>query len=98
MKIVKFPMYFKVCVYQTMVLPDYVDANDEDAVKEFIVDNWEHIRYQTMVLPDYVDTNDEDAVKEFIADNWEHIRLPDDYDYVGDAGFDFEAQIEITEE
>ena len=68
MKIVKFPMYFEVCGYQTMVLPDYVDANDEDAVKEFI------------------------------ADNWEHIKLPDDYDYVGDSGFDFEAPIEITEE
>ncbi len=47
MKIVKFPMYFEVCGYQTIVLPDYVDAYDEEAVKDYIDDNWEHIKLPT---------------------------------------------------
>jgi len=44
MKIVRFPMYFEVFGYQELVLPDYIDSNDEDAVREYIADSWEHIK------------------------------------------------------
>ena len=53
MKKVRFPMYFEVAGYQTVVLPDFVDAKDGDAVRAYIDENWEHIK-----LPDdyeYVD-------------------------------------------
>lgn len=39
-KLVRFPVYFQVCGYQTMELPDDLDAEDEDAVKEYIDDHW----------------------------------------------------------
>lgn len=43
MKIVKFPMYFECVGYQTIVLPDYVDADDKDAVWDYIEDRWDNI-------------------------------------------------------
>jgi hypothetical protein len=67
-KTVVFPMYFEVCGMQKIVLPDYIDANDEDAIKEYI------------------------------DDNWDHIKLPDDYEYVGDNGFDYECEIEVIDD
>lgn len=67
MRAVKFPMYFEVCGYQTIPLPDNIDANDEFAVREYI------------------------------SDQWPGIKLPEEYDYVGDDGLDFEAPIEIID-
>lgn len=55
MKYVKFTMYFEVAGYQTLPLPGDIDASDEEAVKEYIADNWDHIK-----LPkefDYVGDN-----------------------------------------
>lgn len=53
---------------------------------------------QEIPLPDNIDANDEDAVREYIAENWEHIRLPEEFEYVGDSGFDFESPIKIIDE
>lgn len=41
MKIVKFPMYFECVGYQTLVLPDDVDPDDEDAVWDYIESEWD---------------------------------------------------------
>ena len=43
MKYVRFPMYFTVCGYQTIELPDYIDSMDEDAVLEYIDSQWPNI-------------------------------------------------------
>lgn len=44
MKRVRFLMYFEVCGYQELILPDYIDSDDEDKVKEYIADSWEHVK------------------------------------------------------
>jgi len=67
MKAVRFPMYFEVVGMQEIPLPEYVDSTDENAVREYI------------------------------ADSWDHIHLPNEYDYCGDNGFDFESPIEIID-
>lgn len=53
--------------------------------------------YQEIQLPDDIDVEDEEAIKEYIDENWEHIKLPEEYDYVGNNGFDFESPIKIIE-
>lgn len=67
MKYVKFTMYFEVAGYQGIPLPDDIDVEDEEAIKEYI------------------------------DENWEHIKLPEEYDYVGNNGFDFESPIKVIE-
>ena len=67
MKYVKFTMYFEVAGYQEIPLPDDIDVEDEEAIKEYI------------------------------DENWEHIKLPEEYDYVGNNGFDFESPIKVIE-
>lgn len=44
MKLVRFIMYFEVAGYQEIPLPDDIDAEDEEAIKEYIDANWEHIK------------------------------------------------------
>ncbi len=44
MKYVKFTMYFEAAGYQEIPLPDDIDAADEQAIKEYIDDNWDHIK------------------------------------------------------
>ena len=44
MKTVSFPMYFEVCGMQKIVLPDYIDACDEDAIREYIDSQWDYIK------------------------------------------------------
>ena len=42
MKVVRFPVFFECCGEQQLVLPDSIDADNEDAVKDYIEDHiWE---------------------------------------------------------
>jgi len=50
---VRFPMYFEVVGYGELDLPDSINPDDEDAVKEFIEDEWPDIP-----LPDLRDCED----------------------------------------
>lgn len=36
MKFVRFPIYCEVCGYQELALPDYIDPDNERAVKDYI--------------------------------------------------------------
>ena len=56
---------------------------------------FECVGYQELELPDTVDVNDEFEVKCYISDHWDDVPLPDDYEYVGDCQFDWNAHIEI---
>lgn len=40
---VRFPMYFEVVGYQEIDLPDDIDPNDIEAIKEYIDDEWPDI-------------------------------------------------------
>ena len=40
MKKVSFPIYFEAVARAELVLPDYVDADDEDDVRAFIENEW----------------------------------------------------------
>lgn len=56
MKRVRFGMFWQCYGYQEIELPDDIDVNDEEAVKEYIEENWTNIP-----LPegDYVSGSDE---------------------------------------
>lgn len=41
--IVRFPMYFEVVGYQEIDVPDYIDPDDEESIKQYIDDNWDMI-------------------------------------------------------
>lgn len=43
MKRVKFGMFWQCYGYQDIELPDYIDVNDEDAVKNYLESNWDNI-------------------------------------------------------
>lgn len=43
MKTVTFSMVWQCIGYQTIELPDDIDATDEEAVRDYIEDNWEDI-------------------------------------------------------
>lgn len=51
----RFPMYFEVCAYQEVELPESVDANDEDEVRQYIEDNWDDIPLPDEGTWDYID-------------------------------------------
>lgn len=42
-KTVRFPVYFEVVGYRELEIPDYIDPDDEYAVREFIDDSWDHV-------------------------------------------------------
>ena len=42
-KIVRFPVYFEVVGYHELELPDYIDAENENDVKEFIAEQWSSV-------------------------------------------------------
>lgn len=56
MKTVKFGMFWQCYGYQTVELPDHIDADDTDAVKAYLESIWSDIQ-----LPegDYVPESDE---------------------------------------
>ena len=51
---VRFPMYFEVVGYHEMELPDDIDINDEDAIKEFLEENWQDIPLPNIEDCEYV--------------------------------------------
>ena len=53
--IVRFPIYFEVCGYGELELPDDVDPDDEDAVKQFIADQWDDVPLPEMEDVEFVD-------------------------------------------
>lgn len=53
-KWVRFPMFFEVCAYQEVELPDTVDSNDEEAVRQYIEDSWDDIPLPDESTWDYV--------------------------------------------
>lgn len=63
MKIVRFPIYYECVAYHELELPDHVDAEDEDAVKDYISEHWEELPF-----PD--DTDDIDFVSEENGFDW----------------------------
>ena len=42
-KVVRFPVYFEAIGYHELELPDDIDPDDDDAVRQFIDDNLDNI-------------------------------------------------------
>ena len=62
MRKVRFPIYFEVVGYGELELPDEVDSEDEETVKDFIQSQWEDVP-----LPDFSEVEE-------VADSWEYDR------------------------
>lgn len=64
-KIVEFGMHWEVYGRQRIKLPDYVDSTDEDAVEEYIRDNWDNIPLpeKSEYIPDSDYLEDSDDIK-----------------------------------
>lgn len=42
-KVVRFPVYFEAVGYHDLKLPDDIDPDDDDAVRQFIDDHWDDV-------------------------------------------------------
>jgi hypothetical protein len=42
-KVVRFPVYFEAVGYHELELPDDIDPDDDDAVRQFIDDHWDEV-------------------------------------------------------
>ena len=51
---VKFPMYFEAVAYQEITLPDDVNIDDKEAVKDYIRENWDSIQLPPQEDWDYL--------------------------------------------
>ena len=68
MKEVTFGMVWQMAGKQTIMLPDDIDPNDQDAIREYIQENWDSIPIPADGEGDYISGSDElDETVEFIV-------------------------------
>ena len=68
MKEVTFGMVWQVAAKQTISLPDDIDANDMDAIRDYLLENWSIIPIPSNVEGDYISGSDElDETVEFVV-------------------------------
>ena len=53
------------------------------------------VGYKKVPLPSDVDADDEDAVRDYISSIFDGLDVPEDLEWVGDDGFDWESPISI---
>ena len=56
------------------------------------------VGYKKVQLPPDVDAGDEDAVRDYIASIFDELEVPEDLEWVGDDGFDWESPISIVDD
>ena len=58
---------------------------------------FEAVGYHELEIPDDVDPDDDDAVRQFIDDHWDEVPIPEENEFVGNMGFDWDSYIEVQD-